>query len=336
MKKALITILKYVIFLGLGIWITYHMLTELSGQQRSELLDAIESVNPWYLIPIFVVAFFSHLFRAIRWRYLLESIDLRPTLPNTMFAVMIGYLTNLGLPRAGEVAKCTVLAKYENMPAHKMVGTIVAERAFDILSLFVVAFLAFLLQMHRINQYVSGLLSKVPALIEKHGLVLLLSVVGLIIIVIAAVVFYRRNRSTKSAQLLKEMSHGILSIFHMKKKWEFLGLTFLIWLMYMLQIYIGLHCLKDTHDLSPWAALVVLVYGSIGLIITPGGIGAYPGMVQQILEGPYGVNEVPAQAFGWIAWSVQTVIIIILGLLSLLLIHSYNNKRNAQVAMDPK
>ena len=78
MRKALITILKYVIFLGLGIWITYHMLHQLSDKQRSDLVDAIESINPWYLIPISIVGFFSHYIRAVRWRYLLETIDLHP------------------------------------------------------------------------------------------------------------------------------------------------------------------------------------------------------------------------------------------------------------------
>lgn len=132
MKKAILTILQYLVFLGLGIWIVYHMLHQLSDREQTELMDAIKSIDAWYLIPISVVGFFSHFFRALRWRYLLETVDMKPTITNTFFAVMIGYVANLALPRAGEVAKCTVLAKYEKMPAHKMIGTIVAERAFEI------------------------------------------------------------------------------------------------------------------------------------------------------------------------------------------------------------
>ena len=336
MKKALITILKFIIFLGLGIWITYHMLHQLSDKQRSDLVDAIESINQWYLIPIAIIGFFSHYVRALRWRYLLETIDLHPTIPNTMFAVMIGYLTNLALPRAGEVAKCTVLAKYENMPAHKMVGTIVAERAFDILCLILIAILAFLLEIKRINEYVGGKMVEISAKIERHQTVLFIALGAIAGIIILLVIIYRRNRESKVGQMLKEMSHGILSIFHMKKKWQFLGLTFLMWLMYSMQIYVGLRSLHDTRLLTPMAGLVVLVYGSVGLIVTPGGIGAYPYLVAQILSGPYHIDDVPAQAFGWIAWALQTVVIIILGLISLLLIHSYNNRRNAKAAMDTK
>jgi len=336
MKKALITILKYVIFLGLGIWITYYMLHKLSNEQQSQLIQAIEDINPWYLIPISIAGFFSHYIRAVRWKYLLETIDLRPTTANTFFAVMIGYATNMLLPRAGEVAKCTVLAKYESMPAHKMVGTIVAERAWDVLCLFVIAVGAFLLQMNAINAYVGSKMNIVHEKIESHKIVLSVSLVVLVLAIGALVIIYRRNKESKGGQLLKEMTHGILSIIHMKKKWEFLGLTILMWVMYLMQIYIGLRSLHDTQHMSVLAALVVLVYGSLGLIITPGGIGAYPYLVQQILAGPYNIPEVPAQAFGWIAWALQTVVIIVLGLFSLTIIHSYNKKRNAKAGVDTK
>ena len=134
--------------------------------------------------------------------------------------------------------------------------------------------------------------------------------------------------------IIKEMTHGILSIFHMKKKWQFLGLTIIMWGLYASQIYLGLLCLPATHNLPVMASMVVLVYGSLALIVTPGGIGAYPLLVQQILAGPYGANEVTSMAFGWIAWALQTIVIVVLGLLSLAFIHSYNQKRNAQVTVD--
>src|SRR4051812_25259121 len=111
MKKALLTILQYIIFLGLGIWLVYYTLHKLTHKQTQELEDAILSINPWYLVPIFIVGFLSHFFRAVRWRYLLDTAGMKPTLMNTTLAVLIGYIANLLIPRAGEVAKCTVLAK---------------------------------------------------------------------------------------------------------------------------------------------------------------------------------------------------------------------------------
>ena len=134
---------------------------------------------------------------------------------------------------------------------------------------------------------------------------------------------------------MREMSHGIVSIIHMKKRWAFMGYTFLIWAMYTTQIYLGFLCLHDTQHLSLTVALVVLVYGAVGMIITPGGIGAYTLLVAEILTA-YGINEVSAQAFGWVAWAAQTGILIILGVLSLLLINVYNRKRHVEIAMDRK
>jgi uncharacterized protein (TIRG00374 family) len=333
MKKTLLVILQYVVFLGLGIWIVYQLLHGLSGTETEELVGAIRSIDLWYVIPICIVGFLSHFFRALRWRYLLETVNLHPSVVNTTFAVLIGYIANLALPRAGEVAKCTVLAKYEKAPAHKMIGTIVAERAFDVLCLAVIALLAFMLQMHVISEYVSVKMALLYEKIRAHKYILVALAAGCGFMLAALTMVYRRHRETKVGIIMKEMAHGIFSIIHMKKRAQFLGYTFLIWFMYMLQLYLGFKSLAATHHLSMLAALVVLVYGSVGMIVTPGGIGMYTLMVAQILNA-YAISDVPAQAFGWIAWLVQTGIIIVLGLVSLLSIHSYNNRRYAQVAMD--
>jgi uncharacterized protein (TIRG00374 family) len=148
-KKTLLTILQYVVFLGLGIAIIFYMMGQLSEQDKAEMLAAIKGVRLWMMIPIVIVGFLSHWFRALRWKLILEPLDIKPTTINTFFSVMIGYIANLALPRAGEVAKCTVLARYEKVPADKMIGTIVAERAFDVLCLgLITASLAIMRRMY--------------------------------------------------------------------------------------------------------------------------------------------------------------------------------------------
>jgi uncharacterized protein (TIRG00374 family) len=333
MKKILVTILQYVIFLGLGIWIVYKMLHGLSDKQTEELVDAIKSVRPWYMVPIVITGFLSHFFRAVRWRYLLETVDTRPSLPNTTFAVLIGYVANLALPRAGEVAKCTVLAKYEKVPAHKMIGTIVAERAFDMLCLLVIAVLAFALQAHNINAYVSTKMGSVTEKLEQSKGLIIGGIAAMVVGFIGFIILYRRHKESKIGKFITELIGGIFSIIRMKKRGAFLWYTFLIWFMYAFQLYIGFLCLPATSHLSLMAALVVLVYGSIGMIVTPGGIGLYTLMVAQILN-VYHIDDVPAQAFGWIAWTVQTGIIVVLGLASLIYIHPYNRRKDAQAGLD--
>ena len=335
MKKALSTIIQYVVFLGLGLWLIYHMIHGLKPDERDQLVYAIKSVNLWLLIPVFIAGFLSHLFRAMRWRLLLETINAKPTLPNTLFAVLIGYILNLFIPRAGEVAKCTVLAKYEKLPTHKMVGTIVSERAFDIFCLVIITIIAFLLQASIIGQFAADQYHKLGHLIKTNETAVIIVICVLAILILVLILIYRKHRENKIGHFIKELAHGVLSIFHMKKRWTFIGYTFLIWLMYSMQIYLGFLALPATAHLSILAALVVLVYGSVAMILTPGGIGAYTSFVAQILVY-YAISEVYAQAFGWIAWGAQTSILIILGIVSLLVIHPYNTRRNAKAAVDKK
>ena len=313
------------------------MLHELSPKDEADLVTALENVNVVYLFPIFFIGFLSHFFRALRWRLLLRTIDVNPTVINTSFAVFIGYFVNLGLPRAGEVAKCTILAKYEKVPPHKMVGTILAERAWDIVCLIIIWVIAIMLQASVISNYVIEFAHRMEHYVKKHQNVFLAGMVVILILVGALVVIYKRNKEKKIGNFIKEMSQGVSSILRMQTRWEFLGYTVLIWLMYTLQIYFGFKGLPalDEYHLTFYAALVVLVYGSIGMIITPGGIGMYTLLVAEILSA-YSVKDIPAQAFGWIAWAVQAAVIVVLGILSLSFIHLYNNKLNGQAKVDTK
>lgn len=335
MRKALSTIVQYIVFLGLGIGVIYHMLHQLTAAELKELIVAINGVNLWYLLPIFIIGFLSHFLRGLRWRYLLDTLDMHPTIMNTTLAVFIGYITNLALPRAGEVAKCTALAKYEKLPAHKMVGTIVGERAFDIFCLMLVGLLTLLFQISTISAYLTDKVSRLWTDIKSNKVVISIIIISVITAFIVLIKVYRKHRETKFGKFIKEMSHGVFSIFRMRNRGQFLAYTFLMWLMYVLQVYVGFLALPSTSHLSILAALAVLCYGAVGLIVTPGGIGLYTLLVAQILV-VYGVSDIQAQAFGWIAWAVQTIIIIIFGVISLLFIHPYNKKRNAQTTVDRK
>ncbi|MBS1690445.1 MAG: flippase-like domain-containing protein, partial [Bacteroidetes bacterium] len=197
MKKTLLTILQYVIFLGLGIYIIFHLLHQLDAKQRENLVNAIKSVHLWLLAPIFVIGFLSHLFRALRWKLLLEPLNIHPSSVNVTFSVLIGYIANLVLPRAGEVAKCTVLGRYEKMPAHKMVGTIVAERAFDVFCLIIITVVAFLLQAHIIGSYAAELGHRFFENIVKNRVVLTIVLAVVIVLMVILIMMYRRHRETK-------------------------------------------------------------------------------------------------------------------------------------------
>ncbi|MCB0695711.1 MAG: flippase-like domain-containing protein [Chitinophagaceae bacterium] len=327
-KKILLTVLQYIIFLGLGIAIIVYMSSQLSEEDKASMMSAIKGVRIWLLVPIFLVGFLSHYFRALRWKLLLEEVDIKSSTANTTFAVMIGYIGNLVLPRAGEVAKCTVLARYEKVPADKMIGTIVAERAFDVVCLVAITIAAFILQAEVIGEYAQGLFGTMSS--NAKGIVT--TIYFQIFIIIAAVglitffIFLKRIKQTKVGQFVKGLGDGVASIFKLKRRGMFLLYTTLIWGCYWFLVLMGFWSMSQLEHLPGLGALVVLIFGSIGMITTQGGIGAYPYLVGKILVF-YGIPEVYGLAFGWVSWTVQTGVVVVFGVLSLILLPIYNNRR---------
>lgn len=333
MKKIVLTILQYVIFFGLGALLIWWQYGKLSPSDKSEIFASFDQVQHrmWLLVPVLVIGFLSHFFRAMRWKLLLEPLKLNPSAVNITFAVLIGYLVNLLVPRMGEVARCTIMAKYEGEPVDKIVGTIVAERSFDVVCLGLITVLAFVLQIDIAGEYVQEQLSKFAI----KGATVAMALAGMAVMIVLLVLVYKKNRKSKLGQFLSGIGYGIMSIKFMHKKGRFLLYTFLIWFCYLALVYIGFLSIDATQHLGWMPALSVLVFGSLGMIVTPGGIGAYPPAVQLVLVKLYAIKGSYALAFGWVSWMAQTVIILVLGLLSLLLLPIYNNvKTNGKNAVD--
>ena len=331
-KRTLITVAQYLVFLGLGIGIIYYMFHSMSADDKVKMVASIKQTRLILLLPVIIGGFFSHFFRALRWKLLLKPLKIFPGTVNTTLSVLIGYLVNLLVPRMGEVAKCTVLARYEKVPADKMVGTIVAERAFDVVTLGVITIAAFVLQADVIGTYVE---SNFGAFAAKRTF-FIGAFTGLIFLILFMIFIYRRNKESKIAKFIKGMADGVSSIFQMKDRGKFLFYTLTIWALYWFMVLLGFWSLPGTDHLGPLAALVVLVFGSVGMIVTPGGLGAYPILVAQILLC-YSISVSDGNALGWVSWLGQTCVIIVLGVLSLIILPIYNrnkNRRHAQASMD--
>lgn len=333
-RKTLLTVLQYAFFFGLGALLIAWQYGKLTGDDKEQLFAAIAQVKErwWLVIPVVVISFLSHWFRALRWKLLMEPINLIPRTANVTFGVLIGYLVNLLLPRMGEVARCSVLAKYEDEPVDKIVGTMVAERSFDFFCLILVSVLTYLLQMDIANSYVKDQL----AALDLKGSTIAGLLFLIVLFIFLLIFIYRRSKKTKVGKIIKGLSEGVMSIFRMKKRGVFLLYTFLIWFCYLSLIVLGFKALDATQHLSWLTGLSILVFGSLGMIATPGGVGAYPIAVQGVLVGVYHINKNFALAFGWVSWMAQTAVILILGLVSLLLLPIYNAKSHKQSRLDQR
>jgi uncharacterized protein (TIRG00374 family) len=335
-KKVLLLLIQYVVFFGLGFTLIYLQYRKLTPSDMRDLQSALTQVKErsWIFIPIVFVGFLSHFFRGLRWRLMLESLDIHPTVTNITGAVFIGYITNLLIPRMGEVAKCTVMARYEKEPADKLIGTIVAERAFDMVCLLAICVLTFFVQMEVVSTYIKHLSEQMAG--KNLPLLVGIALLGLVFGVAALVYLYRRNKDGKLGKFIKGLGEGVASILKLKQRTLFLLYTFLIWGAYLFLILLGFWALPATGSLGMGAALSVLVFGSLGMIVTPGGLGAYPQALQLVLSMLYAVPASFALAFGWISWLAQTLIILFFGALAFLILPVYNRKRNGQTAVDSK
>jgi hypothetical protein len=184
--------------------------------------------------------------------------------------------------------------------------------------------------MDAAGHYVSEQLARSGMKGSTIGIVIacLVAFVGLLIFI------YKKNKKSKIGHFISGIWYGVLSVKFMHKKGQFLLYTVLIWVCYLSLVFIGFKAIDATEHLGWLEALSVLVFGSIGMIVTPGGIGAYPIAVQGVLVQLYSIGKNPALAFGWVSWMAQTVIVLVLGVLALILLPLYNVKPHGQVRVD--
>lgn len=300
--------------LFLGVALVWYSLSKVSIE---ELIGYFKNADYTYICLGLLFGLMSHLSRAYRWKFLIEPLGYRLRLPNSIMAVFSAYLVNYTIPRAGEVMRATILTNYENVPFEKGFGTIVSERVADLVVMLSIIALTLALEFDFIFKFMSARLDFVK----------LLSV-GLLMMILAIItfLFLRKSQSkfaVKFRKFVNGLVEGIMSIFKMKKKWAFIFHTLFIWLMYLSMFYATTFALPETSNLPLAAILIGFIAASFSIAATNGGIGSYPIAVFGAFS-LFSVAEEPAIAIGWILWSSQTIMIILLGGLSLIFLPIYN------------
>jgi uncharacterized protein (TIRG00374 family) len=292
------------------------------------------------LAAIFVVGIFSHIFRAIRWNLLIGSMGYKTNTVRTFYAVMIGYLANLAIPRIGEVTRCGILSKSENIPVNSLIGTVISERIFDMLVLIIITFMVILFQLDLLGGFVHKyIVGPLTSGVLHNKLELTLIVAFFLILVILSVYTFRKFKYKikhlalyqKITLLVSGFLTGILSIKKLKKKGWFLVHTIIIWFMYFLMTYLCFFSLPATSHLGIAEGLTVLSLGSFGIVApVPGGIGAYHFIVKAILFELYGVVATSAASFATVSHFIQTLLIIIGGAISYFMIIIYLKRKTIE------
>lgn len=333
MKKKLLGIFKVLLFLGLGLLLIWLSVRKLTPEQERDIYNAVLEADYFWVIISLVLGVLSHLSRAVRWRMLMEPLGHKPTLYNTFFAVCTGYLANYAIHRLGEVTRCTVLTRYEKVPFTEGFGTVIAERIIDMICMIIVFVLTLAVQVEEISGIVDQRIwLPVKTKLAQNSTLLYILIACFVAFVIA--IFLLRKKisnlvSGKMRNLLKGFVEGFRSVRKVKNPWAFLFHTVFIWTMYYFMVYVVFFSFDQTSHLGHKAGLAVLMFGSVGIIFTPGGIGAYPLIVAEVLVSIFGISEAMGVAYGWVAWTSQFVLILILGLISFVLLSMLNKEKPA-------
>jgi len=335
LKKNIVSVIKILFFLAIGTFFIWLFLRQLTPGQKREIWDLFITANySWIILSIFI-GILSHVVRAYRWRMLLEPLGYRPKISNTFFAVMIGYLANMALPRLGEVTRCGVLNKYEKIPINKAIGTVIVERSIDLVTFIILFFINFFIFFDKLNLYVDEKVYK--PLMEKLNIsdettFYLYILIG-IFVVFAGLFFLIRKRIShlkiykKVKELLLGLWNGLWSVTKIKKPFLFVFQSVLIWALYYLMVYVCFFSLSETSHLGFDAALSLLIFGSIGIMLVQGGIGIYPAIIAETLV-LYNITNIFGYALGWLTWTAQTLMIVVAGTVSLILLPIYNKRKH--------
>lgn len=319
----------------MGIFFIWLFMHNLSDEEKKDIYSSFTGANYWWVGLSIIIMFLSHYSRTIRWKILVEALGYKPSTKNLFLALLIGYFANLALPRLGEVSRCGIVTRYEKIPFQKMIGTVVTERAIDLLSLGIAFILTFLLHLEKLARFKElGIYIKAKESfdkIENPGIyywILIFLFVGSLFLLFK----YRSKIShfkwyQKIKNIILGFVEGLKSLFIIKKPFWFIFHSVFIWVAYLLMAWVVFFSLPETSHLGLDVALAVLVFGSIGIIVIQGGIGIYPWIVAQVLV-LFGISGTKGYAMGWILWTGQTVMIILAGMVSMILLPFLNDKKH--------
>lgn len=321
MKKQIGKWLTVLIPLLIGIGIIYYQYTTLTAEEIGKIKFSFEKANYYYILLSLVIACVGYWSRAYRWKFALNHLGYQTKFSNNFFTVCVSYLVNLTVPRSGEISRAALLKKYENVPFDKAFGTIVAERIVDLLIFFLFVFIGFVSQFDQIYQFLLNQNVSIQSLIITGCIGIVLLFVFILIWIYA-----EWEIILKLKKKLSGLVEGITTVYKMKDKWKYLFHSFFIWFSYLAMFYVAIFALPETSGISFDIVIMGFIFGSLAVGFSNGGLGAYPFAITQIFL-LYGITRDVGTAFGWLVWTSQTILAIVLGLISYVLLPVLNRNR---------
>ena len=317
-------IIKYILFISVSSVLMYFAFKD---QNLAEIVSKLKNIEYSWLLLSMGFGAIAIISRGIRWIYLIKALGYNSSIKNSVNSVAVGYLTNILIPRAGEISRCTSLQQVEKIPFDKLFGTIILERVIDFAILMTLILISFLYKYQEINSFFSEILGS-----SNESLVTNPILVFLIIFSIALYLLRNQIKKLKYYEKIKSLVSGVkegfISLKNLDHKTPFIIHTFLIWLMYLLMTYVCFFAIVETKNLNIFDGVYILVIGGLGMVVpSQGGIGSYHLAVKIGLVG-IGIAAQPALLFAFAVHTAQTLMTIIFGIISSLLLLSHNKSKN--------
>lgn len=315
---------------ALLLWLAFR------GQDLKTIWQQLKQANfSWVLLSVFV-SLLAHYVRGLRWKMLVKPLGYAPKNSNMFHAVMIGYLANLAVPRMGEVSRCGVLTKTDEIPLQGLIGTVIIERIIDVLFLLGILILSVLIEYQTIKEFLNtNIIEPFLAKFQNPSASLVLILLFILMMLLAGYLLKRHHQQLLKNKLYKKIweilmgfKDGILSILKLEQKGLFILYSVFIWAMYTLSTWLCFFAIAPTSGLSLSAGLFIMAIGGIGMSApVQGGIGAYEAAIQLALV-VYGISSADGLIYATLNHSSQILSILIVGSISLLFIF-INRKKYA-------
>ncbi len=330
MKNKIKSIVKLVLFLALGVFFVWFSVKDLTMEQRAEIWQNVKSIfihHKWgWLLLCAVIGYISVWIRGLRSVLMINPLGYKVRSTTAYHSVCICYLANMAIPRLGEILRCTVLQKYDKVPFQKSLGTVVTERVIDVIICGMMFVAALLLESDKIMQIFidNHVGANIISMLSGGGKYIAL----LVVLVCVVVIYVLRKRIVafswvqKIKQVLLGFWEGMLSIKKLQHPILFIIYSLLIWVCYYLMFFMALFAFPEVMSLGANVLLLSLsavVIGTVGFVVAQGGLGAYPWLVSVVMA-LYGISAEVGLAVGWVVWSVESLVYLFIGLVSLIII----------------
>ena len=311
--------LKILLPISIGIFCIYFSFRNINFSDFKQYFFEINYA--WVAIGILLGAL-SHISRSYRWKFLINPLGYKLGFINSVLAVFSAYLINYTIPRAGDLARATMISKYEKIPLEKTLGTIVAERAVDVICIIIIICIGLIIEFHRISQKLIFLTKDT----EISGILIYFGAFVLILFTLNWIL--KKSKYYKSiTNFFSGIIEGLTVIFKMKKRNLFIIHSVFIWLMYVLMFWATSKAFVELYDVTFFQLMISFTLAALSIMFSNGGIGIYPLAVEESL-GWYGIQSTTGLAFGWVSWLSQTMMVVIFGGLSLFVLPFINRNKS--------